>query len=256
MADTKKWFKVWSTILIDPHHSNLSLEDVGRWTRLGAMIVATGDNGQIQIIPPAKAFLTAMNCPDLDSAKHALMRLPNVQIDVTHEEGISDNVSFTVIMQNWFKYQVDSTGYERLKRSRHKRRVEENKKRVEQEEIPPKSPKHFFKPTPQEISAYATSLGFRLDGQKFFDHYEARGWQYKSGQPMKNWQAAVRTWKSNNYGGLQNGSNGSQSFSSLTDIARRTAKDSELRKTDVQGFGPLLPSLRDNETHAKPSEKS
>lgn len=135
MADQKKWFKVWSTILIDPHHANMSLEDVGRWTRLGAMIVSSGEAGELKIIPPAKPFLVAMDCPDLNAAKSAIKMLPNTVI----EEGRNDNGSFTVIMKNWFKYQVDSTAYDRLKRSRCKRRGEE--KRVEEIRSTPVVPK-------------------------------------------------------------------------------------------------------------------
>jgi hypothetical protein len=192
MADHKKWFKVWSTILIDPHHTNLDLASVGRWTRLGAMMVSAGDAGSLEIIPPAKSFLVAMDCANLDAAKCALKALPNVQI----EEGKSDNGSFIVIIQNWFKYQVDSTSYERLKRSRCKRRGEE--KRGEQEEkrgeVPPKSPTKFQKPTPQEATAYADSIGFRLDGEKFCAFYESKGWLVGK-SPMKDWRAAVVTWK-------------------------------------------------------------
>jgi hypothetical protein len=28
-------------------------------------------------------------------------------------------------------------------------------------------------------------------------HFEARGWTFKDGQPMKSWQAACVTWKQN-----------------------------------------------------------
>lgn len=57
--------------------------------------------------------------------------------------------------------------------------------------------KVFGKPTPQEVSEYANSLGFSLDGDYFCDYYEARGWKLSQG-PMKDWKAAVRTWKRNN----------------------------------------------------------
>jgi len=50
-------------------------------------------------------------------------------------------------------------------------------------------------PNPQQVQEYAQSIGFRIDGQQFVDYYEARGWKYKGGVSMKNWQAAVRTWK-------------------------------------------------------------
>lgn len=52
----------------------------------------------------------------------------------------------------------------------------------------------FRKPTPVEVKAYALSIGFRLDGEKFCAHYESNGWKVGR-NPMKNWQAAVVTWK-------------------------------------------------------------
>lgn len=54
--------------------------------------------------------------------------------------------------------------------------------------------KRFQQPTPQEVTEYAAEIGFALDGEAFCDFYISKGW--KVGQtPMKNWQAAVRTWK-------------------------------------------------------------
>lgn len=63
----------------------------------------------------------------------------------------------------------------------------------------------FQKPTPEEITTYASSVGFALDGQKFWDFYESKGWVIGK-SPMKDWKRAVSTWKSNGYGG----SNGRQ----------------------------------------------
>lgn len=118
MADNKRWFKVWGTILSDPCHANMSLEDVGRWVRLGALIVQSGENGTIEISPPANVFLALFNVPDFDALESALNVLPNVC--VRREK--SDNGKITVIMENWIKYQCDSTVYERLKRYRKSHR--------------------------------------------------------------------------------------------------------------------------------------
>lgn len=124
MSDQKKWFKVWGSILIDPHHANMSLEDVGRWTRLGAYMVTSGDRGKMKVTDTAKTFMFAMGVSTLEEAKDAIKRLPNVLIKTTN----NDNGSFTVIIKNWFKYQVDSTAYDRVKRSRYKRRGEEKRR--------------------------------------------------------------------------------------------------------------------------------
>jgi len=50
------------------------------------------------------------------------------------------------------------------------------------------------KPTPDEITAYAKSINFDLDGEQFCDFYESKGWKIGK-SPMVSWQAAVRTWK-------------------------------------------------------------
>jgi hypothetical protein len=54
----------------------------------------------------------------------------------------------------------------------------------------------FIRPSVETITAYANELGFVLDASHFYDHYEARGWMIGK-NPMKDWKAAVRTWKRN-----------------------------------------------------------
>lgn len=61
-------------------------------------------------------------------------------------------------------------------------------------------------PTPEEVTAYSASIGYPLDGASFCDSYEAKGWQVGKVK-MKNWQAAVRNWKQNNWGKLIAGTN-------------------------------------------------
>ncbi len=54
--------------------------------------------------------------------------------------------------------------------------------------------KRFIKPVPDEVTAYAKTLEFELDGNNFVDHYESKGWLVGK-SPMKDWKACVRTWK-------------------------------------------------------------
>jgi hypothetical protein len=56
--------------------------------------------------------------------------------------------------------------------------------------------KKFVKPTAKEVNDYAKEIDFKLDGDYFCDWNEARGWLV-SKNPMKDWKAAVRTWKRN-----------------------------------------------------------
>jgi hypothetical protein len=52
------------------------------------------------------------------------------------------------------------------------------------------------RPTLEEVAAYCRERGNQVDPQKFFDHYESNGWMVGR-NPMKDWQAAVRTWETN-----------------------------------------------------------
>lgn len=54
-------------------------------------------------------------------------------------------------------------------------------------------------PTSAQVEAYSASIGYPLNGQAWCDFYAAKGWVVGRAK-MKDWQAAVRTWKSNGYG--------------------------------------------------------
>lgn len=54
----------------------------------------------------------------------------------------------------------------------------------------------FIRPTAELVNQYSKEIAFTLDASQFIDHYEARGWLIGK-NPMKDWKAAVRTWKRN-----------------------------------------------------------
>jgi hypothetical protein len=62
----------------------------------------------------------------------------------------------------------------------------------------------FTPPTPAQVTDYAKSISFDLDGQYFIDWYAARGWMAGKNK-MKDWQAAVRTWKARKEKDARNG---------------------------------------------------
>jgi hypothetical protein len=54
----------------------------------------------------------------------------------------------------------------------------------------------FVKPELTEVMAYADSRTWKAaEAQAFYDYQEASGWKVGN-KPMKNWQAAMRTWES------------------------------------------------------------
>jgi len=134
MADLKRWFKVWTTILEDPHFQELSLEDIGRWVLLGAMTASVGSAGRLEVPGSGRRLCEALRLPDLDAVKTMIPRLPSVVL----EEGKERNGGPSVTWQNWTHFQEDSTRAERAKASRSKRRGEE--KRREKKRIPPPVP--------------------------------------------------------------------------------------------------------------------
>ena len=71
---------------------------------------------------------------------------------------------------------------------------EEKRREEERREEKEKNKKAFKKPTPEEVEEYSKSISFKLNGQQFVDHYEAKGWMIGKNK-MKDWKAAVRGWK-------------------------------------------------------------
>jgi hypothetical protein len=123
VADQKKWFKVWATVLIDDSFVNLRMEDIGRWTILGALMCQYGTNGKLLIKPPSKLILNLFHVDTISDLQMVLKVLPNVHFDPP----INDNGDFVVTIKNWRKYQVDSTVAQRVSSLRRKKRQEETR---------------------------------------------------------------------------------------------------------------------------------
>lgn len=66
------------------------------------------------------------------------------------------------------------------------------------------SSRKFIKPTLEDLREYAASIGFRtFDPQAFLDHYDSNGWKVGGRGAMKDWRAAVRTWRKRNPDGAR-----------------------------------------------------
>lgn len=59
--------------------------------------------------------------------------------------------------------------------------------------------KKFQKPSIDEVKTYCQENGYSVDAQTFVDFYESKGWLVGK-NPMKDWQAAVRTWEKSDRG--------------------------------------------------------
>jgi hypothetical protein len=56
----------------------------------------------------------------------------------------------------------------------------------------------FTPPTPADVSAYCRERGGVVDPDRFINYYEANGWRVGR-NPMRDWQAAVRTWEKSQF---------------------------------------------------------
>lgn len=62
----------------------------------------------------------------------------------------------------------------------------------------------FTPPTVEEVKKYCKERGNGIDAQQFCDYYQANGWVQGKGKPIKDWQAAVRTWERWERSGISN----------------------------------------------------
>ena len=56
--------------------------------------------------------------------------------------------------------------------------------------------KGFVKPTIEQLKEYMKEQGMNDIAENWLNHYEANGWKVGK-NPMKDWKASVRTWKTN-----------------------------------------------------------
>jgi len=61
----------------------------------------------------------------------------------------------------------------------------------------PRKSKPFIPPTLEEVQAYVREKGYHFNPKSFLDYYEASGWHFKNGKPVKNWKQCCVTWESN-----------------------------------------------------------
>ena len=194
MSDQGKWWKLWLSALDDDDLENLSIHEWFAWARLACHIKGHGKNGRIVLRKPGTRVVQLMRVEDFDSAINMIKRFPNVEFETPQNETVRETVEYIVKFKNWNKYSGDYS-YERVKKFRKNETVEDSQNETRQEEKRGEEKRRvFIPPTIPEVLQFCKSQGFHVDAEKFVNHYAARGWQFKRGQPMKDWKAAVRTW--------------------------------------------------------------
>lgn len=55
-------------------------------------------------------------------------------------------------------------------------------------------------PAVEEVAAYLKEIGYNIDPNSFWMHYDTKGWKISGGCQMKSWHSAVQKWKANGWG--------------------------------------------------------
>ena len=73
-----------------------------------------------------------------------------------------------------------------------------NNNKEEEKEDNKKENRRFTPPAREEVMAYISEKGYRVDADRWIAYYESNGWRVGR-NPMKDWKAAVRTWATNGF---------------------------------------------------------
>jgi len=186
------WIKLYRHILDDPEWFALSGEDTKVLVML--WLLASEDKTGKGYLPDINTISFRLRV-DINTISDTLSRLSSwVYKD--------DN---SLISEG---YQDDTPETERETEKEIEKETEIEGKKKAEDLFPPepelpnppkpepktKASKIFVKPTAKQIEEYAKSIRFDLEGGRFIDSYESKDWMIGKNR-MKDWKAAVRTWK-------------------------------------------------------------
>lgn len=101
----------------------------------------------------------------------------------------------TITLVNYDNFQVSTTTDNATSRQRVRQRVDTNNNDKNDKNILPKGNRGVFTPpTIDEVKAYCFERGNKVDADRWYDFYSAKGWMIGKNK-MKDWKAAVRTWE-------------------------------------------------------------
>ena len=84
---------------------------------------------------------------------------------------------------------------EKPKKAKEKEKETEKEREKESIEADKPPTRHRFSPpSVDDVRAYCTENGFRVDPDRFVDFYTSNGWRVGK-NPMKDWKAGVRSWE-------------------------------------------------------------
>lgn len=190
-----QWFRMYSEFAFDPKVQVLTEALQRRYV----MALCLHCDGKLQNRPSDEiALALRVTVEEWDETKSIFISRGLM----TNEGGIS----------GWDKRQYisdikDPTAAERQKRYRERNRNKRNApvtsrspesdtdtETEKEKSLGTRTRKTFKPPALEEVAAYCAERGNGVDPVKWHSHYSANGWKVGK-NPMKDWQAAVRTWE-------------------------------------------------------------
>ena len=115
--------------------------------------------------------------------------------DKMHYEKKRNKINDNLKIQLTEQQRSDSTEKKRLDKNRLDKIPPTSKDVVPQGElIPIEKPARLKRPTIEEVTAYCRGRKNNVDPVKWYNYYLSNGWRVGR-NPMKDWQATVRTWE-------------------------------------------------------------
>ena len=129
------------------------------------------------------------------------------KLESTSEITSKSTNKFTIItVNNWGNYQGDEFESNTVSNNPITNEQQTNNKQITNEQQHRKNVKNVKKnknsiitrtrvtPTLLSISSFIDEKGFNVDAEKFFNHYEEKGWLTEDGKPITNWKKLVEVW--------------------------------------------------------------
>ena len=216
MADVK-WIKIVTDIFDDEKMILIeSLPDADSimvcWFKL-LCLAGKQNNSGVLMLNDRIAYTDEM----LATVFRRPLQTVRLALETFEQFGMVEIINGAITIPNWEKHQnvdklMELREYNRLaqQRSREKRKAlsavndmsmtcqpsqgtdieeDKNKNRLDKN-----NKGRFSPPTIEEVKAYCVERNNGVDPQAFVDFYTAKGWKVGK-DPMKDWQASVRTWE-------------------------------------------------------------
>ena len=108
------------------------------------------------------------------------------------------------IRKRWDRHKADTTVYDRIPANTTAYETYQTQtintntnSNTSEDQTVSKRKSRFLSPSVEEVKAYCDERQNGIDPEQFVDYYEARGWEVRPGQKMRDWKASVRTWEKN-----------------------------------------------------------